>query len=162
VAGSLNAITVNGHAVGDLFLSGHGAGMMPTASAVISDIVDLARNIRHDAAGRVPLAAYQADKIKTIPVLPVTKIVTHYYFRFAALDRPGVLSTISGVLGNYGISIKTVQQKGRKTNGTVPIVMLTHDAKEADVQTAVKEIAALDVVGAAPVLIRIEDEDQEK
>jgi homoserine dehydrogenase len=162
VTGSLNAITVNGHAAGDLFLSGHGAGMMPTASAIISDIVDLARNIRYDAAGRVPLAAYQADKIKTIPVLPVTEIVTHYYFRFAALDRPGVLSTISGVLGNYGISIKTVQQKGRKTNGTVPIVMLTHYAKEADVQAAVKEIAALDVVGAAPVLIRIEDEDQEK
>jgi homoserine dehydrogenase len=162
VAGSLNAITVNGHAVGDLFLSGYGAGMMPTASAVISDIVDLARNIRHDAAGRVPLAAYQADKIKTIPVLPVTEIVTHYYFRFSALDRPGVLSTIAGILGNYGISIKTVQQRGRKTNGTVPIVMLTHYAKEADVQTAVTEIAALDVVGEAPVLIRIEDEDQEK
>jgi homoserine dehydrogenase len=161
VAGSLNAITVNGHAVGNLFLSGHGAGMMPTASAVISDIVDLARNIRHDAAGRVPLAAYQADKIKTIPVLPVAEIVTHYYFRFAALDRPGVLSTIAGILGNHGISIKTVQQKGRKTNGTVPIVMLTHFAKEADVQAAVKEIAALDVVGAAPILIRIEDEDQE-
>lgn len=162
VAGSLNAITVNGHAMGDLFLSGHGAGMMPTASAVISDIVDLARNIRHNAAGRVPLAAYQADKIKTIPVLPFTEIVTQYYFRFAALDRPGVLSTIAGILGNYGISIKTVQQKGRKTNGTVPIVMLTHYAKEADVQAAVKKIAALDVVGATPVLIRIEDEDQEK
>ncbi len=161
VAGSLNAIAVNGHAVGDLFLSGHGAGMMPTASAVVGDIVDLARNIRHGAAGRVPVAAYQADKIKTIPVLPVTEIMTHYYFRFAALDRPGVLSTISGILGKYGISIKMVQQKGRKTNGTVPIVMLTHCAKEADVQAAVKEIAPLEVVGEAPVLIRIEDEDQE-
>jgi homoserine dehydrogenase len=108
------------------------------------------------------LTAYQTDKIKKIPVLPVTEIVTHYYFRFAALDRPGVLSTISGILGKYDISIKTVQQKGRKTNGTVPIVMLTHSAKEADVQTAVKEIADLDVVGSTPVLIRIEDEEQEK
>lgn len=162
VAGSLNAITVNGHAVGDLFLSGYGAGMMPTASAVLGDIVDLARNIRHGAAGRVPLAAYQPDRIRAIPVLPVTEIVTHYYFRFAALDRPGVLSTIAGILGKYGISIKTVQQKGRKTNGTVPIVMLTHNAREADVRAAIKEIAVLDVVGAKPVLIRIEDDVQEK
>lgn len=161
VAGSLNAITVNGHAVGDLFLSGYGAGMMPTASAVLGDIVDLARNIRHGAAGRVPLAAYQPDRIRVIPVLPVTDIVTHYYFRFAALDRPGVLSTIAGILGKYGISIKTVQQKERKTNGTVPIVMLTHNAKEADVRAAIKEIAVLDVVGATPVLIRIEDDVQE-
>jgi homoserine dehydrogenase len=111
--------------------------------------------------GRVPLAAYQPDRIRTIPVLPVSDIVTHYYFRFAALDRPGVLSTIAGILGKYGISIKTVQQKGRKTNGTVPIVMLTHNAKEADVRGAIKEIAVLDVVGATPVLIRIEDDVQE-
>jgi homoserine dehydrogenase len=161
VTGSLNAITINGHAVGDLFLSGYGAGMMPTASAVLSDIVDLARNIRFGAAGRVPLTAYQTSQINPIPVLPVTEIITHYYFRFAALDRPGVLSAIAGILGKFGISIKTVQQKGRKTNGTVPIVMLTHYAKEADIQSAVKEIAALDVVGAAPTVIRIEDEDQE-
>jgi homoserine dehydrogenase len=161
VSGSLNAITINGHAVDDLFLSGHGAGMMPTASAVLGDIVDLARNIHHGAVGRVPLAAYQPDRIRTIPVLPVSDIVTHYYFRFAALDRPGVLSTIAGILGKYGISIKTVQQKGRKTNGTVPIVMLTHNAKEADVRGAIKEIAVLDVVGATPVLIRIEDDVQE-
>ena len=161
VTGTLNAITISGHAVDDLFLSGHGAGMMPTASAVLSDIVDLARNLCHGAAGRIPLAAYQSSQIKTIPVMPITEIVTHYYFRFAALDRPGVLSTIAGILGKFGISIKTVQQKGRKTNGTVPIVMLTHWAKEADIQDAIQEITALDCVGAKPVLIRIEDETQE-
>lgn len=160
VTGSLNAITVKGHAVGDLFLSGHGAGQMPTASAVIGDVVDIARNVVRKAAGRVPPTSYQPEQISAIPILPITDIRTHYYFRFAALDRPGVLSAIAGVLGEHGISIKSVHQKGRKTNGTVPIVMLTHRAKEADVQAAFQKIAGLDVVDNAPMLIRIEDEDQ--
>jgi homoserine dehydrogenase len=158
VSGSLNAITVSGDAVGDLFLSGYGAGQMPTASAVLSDIVDLARNLQYKAAGRIPMTACLPEQLRTIPVTPVTEIVAHYYFRFAVLDRPGVLSKISGILGNYGISIKTVHQKGRKTNGTVPIVMLTHYAKEADVRKALDEISALDVVGAPPALIRIEQD----
>ncbi len=162
VSGSLNAVTVSGHAVEDLFLSGYGAGMMPTASAVVSDIVDLARNLMSQSnSGRVPMAAYQSEHIEEIAVLPITEIITHYYFRFDVMDQPGVLSTIAGVLGDNGISIKSVQQKGRKTNGTVPIVMLTHHAKEADVQKAFKVIAALDVVGSPPVLIRIEQENTE-
>ncbi len=159
VSGSLNAITVTGDAVGDLFLSGYGAGMMPTASAVVSDVVDLARNIGFGAAGRIPLLAYAWDQIKAIPVMPITEIETQYYFRFAVLDRAGVLGAIAGILGKYGISIKMVQQKGRKTNGNVPIVILTHTAKEADVQKAMEEISALDIVGAPPVLIRIEGEE---
>ncbi len=160
VTGSLNAITVNAHAVGDLFLCGHGAGRMPTASAVLSDVVDIARNLSFNAAGRVPPAAYQPNRISVLPVLPITDIVTHYYFRIAALDRPGVLSAIAGVLGNHGISIKTVHQKGRKSNGSVPIVMLTHRAKEADVQAAFEEMGGLNVVNGTPALIRIEHEDQ--
>lgn len=84
----------------------------------------------------------------------------HYYFRFSALDRPGVLSKISGILGDYDISIKSVHQKGRRTNGSVPIVMLTHLAKEADVRKALSDIYDLDVVGDPPVLIRIEDENE--
>ena len=159
VSGSLNAITVTGHAVQNLFLSGFGAGMMPTASAVVSDIVDLARNIQYGAAGRVPSMAYQPDQIKTMPILPITDIVTHYYFRFAVEDRPGVLAALSGILGQNGISIKSVQQKGRKTNGHVPIVIITHHAREADVQKALAEIDRLEVVGPAPVVIRIEDEN---
>jgi homoserine dehydrogenase len=159
VNGSLNAITISGDAVGDILLYGHGAGMMPTASAVIGDTVDIARNILSGANNRVPLLSYQMDHIRHIPVMPLDEILTHYYVRFSALDRPGVLSKISGILGNYGISIKTVHQKGRKMNGSVPIVMLTHLSKEADVRKALAEITALDVVGDAPVLIRIEDED---
>jgi homoserine dehydrogenase len=159
VSGTLNAITVSGSAVGDLFLSGHGAGMMPTASAVVGDIVDLARNLRYKSAGRVPTMAFQQNRIIPLAVMPITEIVTCYYFRFSALDKPGVLSTISGILGKYGISIKSVHQKGRKTNGSVPIVMMTHQAREADVRNAFEEIGALDVVAAKPVLIRIEDEN---
>jgi homoserine dehydrogenase len=159
VSGSLNAITVTGDAVGDLFLSGYGAGRMPTASAVVSDIVDLARNLKSQSCGRIPPTAYQPSHIKAIPVMPITDIITHYYFRFEVLDQPGVLSTISGILGENGISIKSVQQKGRKTNGTVPIVMLTHPAREADVQKAFRRIAGLKVVGKPPMLIRIEQEE---
>jgi homoserine dehydrogenase len=161
VNGTLNAITVTGDAVGDILLYGHGAGMMPTASAVISDIVDLARNILLGATGRVPLMSYQADRIKSIPVLPIKDITTRYYFRFFAMDQPGVLSKIAGILGKYGISLKSVHQKGRKTNGAVPVVMFSHSAREADVQQALFEIKSLDVIGHEPMLIRIEDEEED-
>ncbi len=160
VNGTLNAVTVAGDAVGEILLSGHGAGMMPTASAVISDIVDLARNLMAGISGRVPMLACQMDQVKQIPVMPVEELSTHYYFRFSALDKPGVLSNISGILGKYEISLKSVNQKGRKTNGSVPVVMMTHRALEADVKKALKEIESLDVVGEKPVLIRIEDEAQ--
>jgi homoserine dehydrogenase len=161
VGGTLNAVTISGDAIGDMMLYGHGAGMMPTASAVVSDTVDLARNLLTGSRGRVPLLSYQMNNIRKIPVMRVDEIRTNYYFRFAAIDRPGVLSKISGILGDYDISIKSVHQKGRKTKGSVPIVMLTHLAKEADVQKALSEIINLDVVNAKPVLIRIENENQE-
>jgi homoserine dehydrogenase len=158
VNGTLNAVSLTGDACGDILLYGRGAGMMPTASAVVSDLVDLARNIlAGGSAGRLPGLAYQMAEIRRAPVLSIEQISTHYYFRFSALDRPGVLSTISGILGRHGISIQSVQQKGRKTDGAVPVVMLSHRAKEADVQQALAEISALEAVAARPVLIRIED-----
>jgi homoserine dehydrogenase len=158
VNGTLNAVTVSADAAGDILLYGRGAGMMPTASAVVSDLVDLARNLLSGAAGRVPALAFQAERIQSIPIMPIDQISSHYYFRFSALDRPGVLSSISGILGAQGISIQSVHQKGRKTNGAVPVVMLSHRAREADVKKALREIGALDVTAAKPVLIRIEDE----
>ncbi len=161
VGGTLNAVTISGDAIGDMMLYGYGAGMMPAASAVVGDTVDLARNLLTGSRGRVPLLSYQMNNIRKIPVMPVDEIRTYYYFRFAALDRPGVLSKVSGILGDYDISIKSVHQKGRKTKGSVPIVMLTHLAKEADVQKALSEIMNLDVVNAKPILIRIENENQE-
>jgi len=158
INGTVNAITVSGDAVGDILLYGRGAGMMPTASAVVSDIVDIARNILSATVRRIPPLSYQRESIRKIPVLPMDELVTHYYFRFAALDRPGVLSTISGILGKYNISLQSVHQKGRKTNGSVPLVMLTHRAKEVDVKRALAEISDLNVVSDEPVLIRIEDD----
>jgi len=159
VNGSQNAITVSADAVGDILLYGRGAGMMPTASSAVSDTVDLARNILSGSVRRIPLLSYQMENIRKIPVMPVDQISTHYYIRFFAKDRPGVLSTISGILGENEISIKSVQQKGRKTNGSVPLVMLTHRAKEADVLKALSKINSLDVVSHQPLLIRIEDEN---
>ncbi|MDM8524450.1 homoserine dehydrogenase [Desulfococcaceae bacterium HSG8] len=161
VNANLNAVAIFGDAVGDMLLSGYGAGRMPTASAVISDLTDIARNLLTGRAGRVPLLGCQPGNIRKIPVMPVDDISTHYYFRFSAADRPGVLSKISGILGENEISLKSVHQKGRKTSGAVPIVMLTHIAREADVKKALDEIERLEVVSDKPVLIRIEDENQE-
>ena len=158
VSGTVNAIMVSGDAVGEIMLYGRGAGMMPTASAVISDVVDIARNLMAETTRRVPALSFQKNHIQNIKIMSMDEIVTHYYFRFAALDRPGVLSKISGVLGNHDISIQSVQQKGRKTDGSVPVVMVSHLAKEVDVQKALTEINNLDVVSDRPVLIRIEDE----
>jgi homoserine dehydrogenase len=159
VGANLNAVTVTGDAVGDIMLYGYGAGMLPTASAVVGDVADIARNLLSGAAGRIPLFSYQPDRIQKIPVMPLDEIAMNYYFRFAALDRPGVLSKIAGILGDHGISIKSVQQKGRQSEAAVPIVMMTHEAREADVQAALSKISSLDIVADRPVLIRIEDEN---
>ncbi len=158
VNGTVNAIMVSGDAVGDIMLYGRGAGMMPTASAVISDAVDIARNLLAKTSRRIPALCVQREHIQDIKIMPMDEIITHYYFRFAALDRPGVLSAISGILGHYDISIQSMQQKGRKTNGSVPVVMVSHRANEADVQKALAEINRLDVVSEPTMLIRIEDE----
>jgi len=159
VNGTVNAVTVSGDAVGKILLYGRGAGMMPTASAVVSDLVDLSRNLITGSSGRIPLLSYQTENIRKTAVISIEEIFTHYYIRFAAMDRPGVLSKISGILGKYDISIRSAYQKGRKTNGSVPLVMLTHTAKEAYVAKALREITELDVVSDRPMLIRIEDEN---
>jgi homoserine dehydrogenase len=139
-------------------LYGRGAGMMPTASSVISDAVDIARNLIAGASRRIPALCVQREHIQNISIMPMDEIETHYYFRFAALDKPGVLSAISGILGRHDISIQSMQQKGRKTNGSVPVVMISHVAREADVREALAEIDRLDVVSQPTMLIRIEDE----
>jgi homoserine dehydrogenase len=93
--------------------------------------------------------------------MPIDDLETNYYFRFAAMDSPGVLSKIAGILGSRGISIQSVHQKGRKTNGSVPIVMLTHQAAESGVRQAMEEIRQLEVVTDEPMLIRIEETSTE-
>ncbi|WP_299982335.1 homoserine dehydrogenase [Desulfobacula sp.] len=154
---SMNAIAIEADATGQTILYGHGAGMMPTASAVLSDIADIARNIISGTKRRVPILGYPEDNIKSIPILPMEELYTKYYLRFEAQDHPGVLAKISGILGENNISIKSVHQKGRKSNGKVPVVMITHMAKEAWVQHALKEISKTDSVVGRPVVIRIEE-----
>jgi len=156
---SMNAIAIDADATGRTMLYGHGAGMMPTASAVLSDIVDIARNIIAGTRGRVPTLGYPEENIQKIPILPMAQLYTRYYLRFEAQNHPGVLSTISGFLGEMDISIKSVHQKGRNANGQVPIVMLTHLAKEQSVQAALAKIFQTDCVVGQPVIIRIEDDD---
>jgi homoserine dehydrogenase len=152
-----NALYIKGDAVGNVMLYGPGAGMMPTGSAVVSDLVDVARNIFTGAVGRVPSVGYQPAGIKAVRIKSIDELKTGYYFRFSAEDRPGVLSKISGILGKHQISIKSVHQKGRDLVGAVPVVMITHEAKEADVRMALSEIDRLAVVKDKTVLIRIED-----
>jgi homoserine dehydrogenase len=159
VEGSMNAVTIDGDATGQTMLYGQGAGMMPTASAVVGDIADITRNIISGTQQRMPILGCPESNIKTIPVLPMKEISTPYYFRFEAADEPGVLSRISGILGDCGISIKIVHQKGRRSNGSVPVVMITHHAREESAQKALKQIAALDSIMDEPVVIRIENND---
>ena len=159
VNGNFNAFHIIGDAADSIFLYGQGAGMMPTASAVISDIVDISRDILKGIAIRVPPRVRDEESIEPIRLLPFEQITTNYYFRFSAVDRPGVLSRISGILGANDISIATVIQKGRKQGGAVPVVMTTYKARECDVRKAMHDIDQLDIVMGKTMLIRIEDEN---
>lgn len=153
-----NAFHLVGDASGPVFLFGQGAGMMPTASAVFSDILDSARNILKGVSGRVPLRSINETGMKDIKLIPMDDIETKYYFRFSVLDQPGVLSKISGILGENNISLATVIQKAREEAGAVPIVMTTYKAKEKNVRRALKKIDKLEIVRDKTILIRIEDE----
>jgi homoserine dehydrogenase len=158
VNSNFNAFHIIGSASGSVFLYGQGAGMMPTASAVISDIVDISREILKDVSRLVPYRSLGEDIIDDIQMVPFPDIQTNYYFRFMAADKAGVLSKIAGILGEMNISIASVIQKGRKKEGAVPVVMTTHKARERDVQEALQRIDQLDIVHEPTVLIRIEDE----
>ena len=152
-----NAFHLVGDASGPVFLFGQGAGMMPTASAVFSDIFDCARNLLKGVSGRVPSRAISETAMENITMVPMEDLETKYYFRFSVLDRPGVLSKISGILGEHNISLEAVIQKAREKAGPVPIVMTTYKAREKDVRHALKKIDRLSVVKGKTVLIRIED-----
>jgi homoserine dehydrogenase len=159
VEGVFNAIYIKGDAIGPTLFYGQGAGQLPTGSAVVSDLVELGRNLLIQATGRrVPLLAYQESAIEKISLKKMEDVVMPFYMRFSALDRPGVLSKISGILGKNGISIASVIQKGRKIKGAVPIVMMTHEAKEKNVHRALKEIDQLGVILGKTIFIRVENE----
>ncbi len=154
VSGVFNAVFITGDAVGDLMFYGRGAGQLPTASAVWSDVLEIARRIAHDipATGlELPSAAPNA-----LPVLPMDDVRTCYYLRVMAQDRPGVLSRITGVLGENDISIASMIQKGRGGREAVPVVMMTHEAREKDMQRALGAIDRLTDVASATTMIRVE------
>jgi len=156
VDGPFNAIYIEGDATGSTLYYGRGAGCMPTGSAVVSDIVDIARNIMKNATGRVPVLT---KTLRNLKIKRMDDVISMYYFRFSALDKPGVLSKISGILGNYNISIASVIQKGRSVGEAVPLVVRTHKAKERDVRKAISEIDRLPVVMDKTVFIRVEGKE---
>ncbi len=156
VDGVFNAVYIEGDAVGPTMFYGQGAGEMPTASAVIADVVDIARDLLKGGTRRVPPFSYESLE-RDVRLKPMEDIVTRYYLRFMAQDKPGVLSRISGILAKGQISIESVIQKGRREEGTVPVVMMTHEAREMDVRKALAEIDRLDIIGGKTILIRVED-----
>jgi len=157
VDGVYNAIHLEGNAVGSVMLYGLGAGMMPTASAVVADLMDIARNMRKGISERITPLAYTAEAIKDVALKPIDSLEIPYYIRFLAVDKPGALSKISGVLGAHNISISSVIQKDRKIGGAVPLVILTHNALERELRSAIEEIQSMDIIHDKIVYIRIEE-----
>ena len=151
-----NAIYIEGDFVGPNLYYGLGAGKRPTGSAVVSDIMELARQTRAGLKGFMPPLAHVHSPDKRILIQPMEELSSAYYFRFSALDSPGVLSKISGILGDHHISISSVIQKGREINGSVPIVMLTHEALESNVQKALSLMRGLEILTGETIMIRVE------
>ena len=157
VNGVLNAIRVCDDMMDENILIGHGAGALPTGSAVVGDIVEIARNIISNASGRLPASSFQCSEIKPIPLKDMSAVESEYFLRFSVLDKPGVLSKISGILGDHCISIESMIQKGRGEKGkAVSLFMMCHRSSEGNIQNALKEIEQLDIVCAKSNLIRVE------
>jgi len=158
VGGAYNAFYFVGDSVGKVFLYGLGAGQMPTGSAVVADVVDVARNLAGGTIGRVAFLGLPYDMLKPLKRRPMDSLTACYYFRFSVVDRPKVLARISGILGDMDISIASVVQKGRGSrDSSVSVVMLTHEAHEVKVREALKRIDSLDVISGETMVIRIED-----
>jgi homoserine dehydrogenase len=160
VQGSYNAVSITGDMVGRNLLIGRGAGALPTASAVVGDLVDVARNVIKQSSGRVPLQGYQIPHASALALRDINDITCKYYLRFQVVDRPGVLAAIAGILGQEGISIESVIQKGRGVaqGDTVSVVLMTHEAQERHVQQALQAIQNLSDVQGETMRIRVEDE----
>lgn len=154
VNGVYNAIYVHGDMVGATLFYGRGAGQNPAASSVVSDIVDVARNLVSGTVQRIPLGGQRHHGIRRLR--PADRIEGRYYMRFLVTDKPGVLARIAGILGRYHISIASVHQKERRTARIVPVVMMTHEAREADVRRALHVIDRLGIVKQPTVAIRTE------
>ncbi len=157
VDGAFNAIRLTGDFVGPVMLYGRGAGMDATASAVVGDVVEISRNILAGIGRRTAPLGYLDERVKKLAIKPIGEIVSKYYIRFTVADQPGVLARIAGALGQHSISLESMIQTARSAQESVPIVIMTHEAREMDVRQALDEIDAFDVVREKSNLIRIED-----
>ncbi|MBD3344329.1 MAG: homoserine dehydrogenase [Chitinivibrionales bacterium] len=155
VSDVFNAVLLEGDAVGDMLLYGRGAGEMPTASAVVSDIIDVARNILSGVPRRIPMDYYRKENMLTLQ--PMESITSRYYLRFTVCDKPGVLATIATMLGKKDISIASVVQREGFSEECVPVIILTHQATEKNIQEALAEVEKMDFTRSKTQLIRIED-----
>jgi homoserine dehydrogenase len=158
VSGAFNAIYVHSEALGPTMYFGQGAGQMPTATAVMADILEIARHrLAGTSGGGAHALGYPAATVKRARVKPMDDVLCEYYLRFMARDRPGVLGAIASVLGRNGISIASVIQQGRGVETTVPVIMRTHEAHERNLKRALTAIRRLRMVEGAPAFIRIEE-----
>ena len=157
VNGVMNAVLVKGDAVGPTLYYGAGAGSEPTASAVVADIVDVARTLSAEPRHRVPYLAFQPDALNDTPVLPIDDIESGYYLRMSALDQPGVLAQVTEILSNAGISIEAlIQKEPVEGQDHVPVILLTSRCVENKVNAAIAEIEALGSIEGQISRMRVE------
>ncbi len=158
VEGVMNAILVQGDAVGATLYYGAGAGAEPTASAVVADLVDVTRMHTADPEHRVPHLAFQPDQLSDLAILPMEEVVTSYYLRMRVVDKPGVLADIARILADRGVSIDAmVQREPSEGEEQVDIIMLTHQTREKEVNAAIAAIEKLPVVSSKVTRIRLEE-----
>ncbi|MGE5397225.1 MAG: homoserine dehydrogenase [Chitinophagales bacterium] len=156
VSGVYNAVFVRGDAVGDIMLYGHGAGQMPTASAVVGDIMETARNIIGRSTGRVTCTCYNNKEI-----IPIDGLKNQYYVRLLVKDRPGVLAAIAGVFGNHNVSLATVLQKDRN-NESAQLVLITHRVEEANLRDSLAVLGGMSIVESIDNIIRVEGVERDE
>lgn len=157
VDGVMNAVLVQGDAVGPTLYYGAGAGDEPTASAVVADVVDVVRVLTSDPENRVPHLAFQPDALSDLPVLTMDDVATAYYLRMEAEDRPGVLADVTRVLGDKGISIEAmIQKEPAQDTDKANIIMLTHRVMEKQMNEAIAQIEKLDAISGSVTRIRME------
>jgi homoserine dehydrogenase len=150
VDGVFNAVVAEGNFVGKLMLEGRGAGAGPTASAVVADLIDIARG------SPLPVWGIATDALANTRTVPMMAHIGAYYLRLMVVDRPGVIADVTAVLRDLGISLESMLQRGRRPGEAVPVVLVTHETEEASMQAALKKIEALDSVVERPAMIRIE------
>lgn len=155
VQGAMNAVMVHGDAVGSTVYYGAGAGELATASAVVADLVDVARLLTADHDHRVPYLAFQQNAMADTPILPMAEVESAYYLRLRVEDRPGVLADISGILAANAISIGSMFQEPA-VNDETDIIFLTHLAREGDIESAILKIEKLDFVRSPVTRLRVE------